>query len=94
MRVVEVVQGHLGGLLVVKGNMVQDLVGDLQNIQCLSAGHYQSHCWSSQGRNFEEGSSSSNKSRSSEYGSLFMVHNGEEVHNSSIWLFDSGTSNI
>lgn len=31
------VQGHLEGLLEVKGNMVQDLVGDLQNIQCLSA---------------------------------------------------------
>lgn len=68
----------------------------LQNIQCFKCkkcGHYQSHCWSSQGRNSDEGSNSSNTPSSSDYGNLFMVHNGEEVNNSSIWLLDSDTSN-
>ncbi|XP_039118662.1 uncharacterized protein LOC120254665 [Dioscorea cayenensis subsp. rotundata] len=69
--------------------------GGFQNVQCFKCkkyGHYQSHCWSTQSRNSDEGSSSSVNMSSIDYGSLFMVHNGEELHNSSIWLLDSGTS--
>lgn len=40
--------------------------------------HCWSHCWS---QNLNE------------YGSLFMVHDGVEVEDSSNWLLDSGSSN-
>ncbi|XP_039133748.1 uncharacterized protein LOC120270743 [Dioscorea cayenensis subsp. rotundata] len=71
--------------------------GGLQNIQCFNCkryGHTQAHCWS-QNRNFEKGSSSNSQDDAStnEYGSLFLVHGGDDRVISSLWLLDSGCSN-
>lgn len=52
--------------------------GSLPNVQCY---------------NFERASSSSQSDQNSScYGNLFMIHDGVECENSSIWILDSGCS--